>query len=59
MQDYYNSWEWQPLENMPDGCNEVTVEFDDGSRREMCSCDYWWSISQKRFKQEPIKFRYD
>ncbi len=42
--DHYADWEWQPLDRMPDGCNDVTIRYEDGSTRDMCSCDYWWSL---------------
>jgi hypothetical protein len=60
-EDYYSPWEWQPLENMPNGCNDITVEFVDGSRSIMCSCDYWWNVSNMRYEtseSQPLKFRY-
>lgn len=56
--DHYAHWEWQPLENMPDGCVDVTVKYEDGSTRELCSCDYWWNVYKKRDKIAPSQFRY-
>ena len=56
MDDHYASWEWVPIENMPDGCNEVEVRFEDGSTVEYCSCDYWWSLQSD--KAPPTHFRF-
>ena len=52
--EYYPPWAWQPIENMPDGCQDVTVRFEDGTTTEYCSCDYWWA----RYDEPPIHFRY-
>ena len=62
--DYYAPWEWQPIERMPDGCNDVIVRYEDLSTSRMCSCDYWWSLSKQRdnpsdqFKVA-VDFRYE
>ena len=56
--DYYSPWEWQPVENMPHGCNDLTIEYADGSRADICSCDYWWAYSDPK-NELPIKFRYE
>ena len=50
-------WEWQPLERMPDGCCEVVVRYIDGETAEMCSCDYWWGVSQSALP-DATSFRY-
>lgn len=53
--DYYAPWEWAPVENMPDGCNDVTVRYVDGTRVEYCSCDYWWNATKE--VEQPVSFR--
>ena len=42
MEEFYCNWEWQPIDNVPNGCIEIEVEFEDGTRGDMCSCDFWW-----------------
>lgn len=54
-QDYYSHWEWQPIENMPDGCNRVVLRTDSGETVEMCSCDFWHSY--KEYKNLYSTFR--
>jgi len=54
--EYYAAWEWQPIEYMPDGCNEVVVRDDDGNTREMCSCDYWWLSKEKKDLYTTFRF---
>jgi hypothetical protein len=56
MSDYYALWEWQPTENMPDGCNKVVLRNLDGETRELCSCDYWWM--KKEDKETYTTFRH-
>lgn len=56
MQDYYAPWEWQPIENMPDGCNQIVLRSLNGETRELCSCDYWWM--NKEDKEKYTTFRY-
>lgn len=52
--DHYAAWEWQPIERMLDGCNDVEVKTQDGTIVEMCSCDYWWTKDKNRY----ISFRH-
>lgn len=56
-EEYYSPWEWQPLENIPDGCNYVEIRCTDGTIRELCSCDYWWALSELG-PHEMIDFRF-
>jgi len=41
---------------MPDGCHDVTVKFEDGRTRELCSCDYWWDSTKEC--EKPVQFRF-
>ena len=57
---FYAPWEWQPVENMPDGCQKVSIRLADGSVKEVCSCDYWWAVSSgKPWAEEIESFKYD
>lgn len=56
-EDYYAPWEWQPIERMPDGCNDVDVKTVDGEVRDMCSCDYWWLSADRKSKLISFRFR--
>jgi hypothetical protein len=47
-QEYYAPWEWQPIEFMPNGCNDVVVRDREGNTRELCSCDYWWLLTEDK-----------
>lgn len=46
--DYYAPWEWQPVENLPCGCVEIEVEYEDGTRSTCCSCDANWLIGESQ-----------
>lgn len=54
--DYYATWEWQPIERIPDGCNDIEVKTTDGYVEDMCSCDYWWL--PECHKQDITSFRF-
>jgi hypothetical protein len=55
-QEYFSPWELQPIEYMPDGCNEVIVRDDDGNTRELCSCDYWWLSKEDKSLYTTFRF---
>ena len=56
MEDVYASWEWQPVDRMPNGCNELEVRLHDGTVREICSCDYWWYSPERKTSIEAFRF---
>ena len=56
-EEYYTPWEWQPIENMADGCCEVILRDELGNTQSMCSFDYWWLSAEN--KKKFISFRFE
>jgi hypothetical protein len=43
-EEHYASWEWRPIDLMPNGCNDVEVRDNFGGQGKICSCDYWQEL---------------
>ncbi len=55
-EEFYASWEWQPIERMADGCCEVILRDEFGNTESMCSCDYWWLSPERKMKFTSFRF---
>ena len=55
-EEYYLPWEWQPMDRMPDGCNDVEVRQVDGDVTTICSCDYWWYSKERKALLDAFRF---
>lgn len=36
---------WNAVEDdeVPSGCVQIDVLYEDGTKSQICSCDFWWS----------------